>query len=188
MIKDFIVCSFVTKNSKYVETLNKYLIPSLEKLSLPYHIEYIDSYGSWIQNTSQKPSIILKCMEQFTDKNILYLDCDSIIKTPPILFNNISMDYDLGLYYLDVEEKKKEVISGVMFVRNNIVSYDFIKKWKDRCVSGVCWEQRVLGKLLKDEQINVYELPIEYCYILSLQKRYNPNPVIVSCPTVGEKR
>jgi len=193
MKSDFIVCGFVTRNTCYEKIVKKYLLKSLKQFDIPFHIEQTKDLGSWIRNTSQKPSVILKCLDMFPDKNIVYLDADCSIKAYPSLFNEIPEEYDMGVHYLDLKKyydtDKEELLSSVLFLRNKPRTYNLIKKWKERCGRGIFWEQRELEKIVEKEKIDIYELPFNYSHILSLPKsrayvKFIP-PTIVQCPVSG---
>ena len=192
-MENAIVCSFVTENSPYTAILEKYLLKSIKAFSLPSHIEYTKNLGSWIRNTTLKPSILLKCMEKFPNKDIIYLDADCSIKQYPKLFDELFSKCDIGLHYLqlqnfyNIDSPKEEALSSVLYLSNNELVYDLIKRWEKKCAEGSVWEQRELQKLLADNiTLKIHKLPFEYNYILTLPKPRQPikvgYPVIVQCP------
>jgi len=193
---NFIICSFITKNTNYEKIIEKYLLKSIKKLKLPFHVEIMEDLGSWIRNTSQKPIAILNCLEKFPNKNIVYLDSNCVIRDNLTLFDKIPEEYDLGAHYLDLnnyyDTNKKELLTSVLFLRNNFTTRDIVKKWNKKCQEGIFWEQRELELILSKEKGNVYELPFKYSYTTSLPKpkyyiKFIP-PIIIKYPIYSFER
>jgi hypothetical protein len=109
------------------------------------------------------------------------------------LFDEIPNEFNFAAHVLNrdawynvnfPEDQKKELLSGTLFVRNCAESKEVVKEWIDECKSSKEWEQRVLDRVLKRNNVKVYELPIEYCWIKTLPNGSSPfvkcdNPIIV---------
>jgi len=188
-IDNWIIVSFVTHNTPYEKVLAQYLLPSLDKLKLPHHIEVIENQGSWLKNVAQKPKVILNALEKYPHLNIVCLDADSEILSYPELFNQIPDEYDIALHKLnwrtfyghDVD--RQEILSGSLWLRNNDKIKDLVTQWYLEATKSFEWEQKVLEKLLlKNIDIKVFELPLSYCFITTLPDGSKPkvecNPVI----------
>ena len=189
-INNWIIVAFATSDTPYEFELSTKLLPSLEKLSLPHHIEIIENQGSWLKNVAMKPLVILRAMEKYPASNIISLDADSEVLQYPTLFNNIPEQYDIALHILDWDSwygytnHVKEILSGTVWIKNNDKMKNVVKLWYDKSIENCVWEQKILEAVLEEQKINIYPLPLEYCYILSLPDGKPPkiqleNPVIV---------
>lgn len=191
-IDNFIVSAFVTADTPYELVLSTQLLPSLDKIGLKYHIEVVENKGSWIKNVAQKPLTILHVMEEYASYNIVSLDADCEVCSFPKLFREIPEEYDLALHTLDWDSwynytnHVKEVLSGTMWIRNNDKMKAFVKEWYVRAETAGIWEQKILSQLLEErkDDIKIFPLPLEYCYIATLPDGKEPNikienPVII---------
>lgn len=176
-ITNFIVTAFVTVGTVYEEILATHLLPSLTKLNLDYHIESVESKGSWLANVALKPKTILEALEKYPSKNIVCLDADSEVLHYPELFHDIPEDYDIACHHLNWNvwygythsEPVKELLTGTMWFKNTEKVKNVIREWAAKAETTHMWEQKVLADVLKrHEEIKIYPLPIEYCYILTL--------------------
>jgi hypothetical protein len=188
-IDNWIVVGFATENTPYELELSTHLLPSLEKLNIPHYIEIVENKGSWLKNVAEKPAVIYRALEKFPDKNIVVLDADSELLEYPKLFNEIPEEYDLALHILDWDtwylnnSHIKEVLSGTMWIRNNERMKTICKLWYDKTIQSYMWEQKILAEVLEQQKINIFDLPLEYCYINSLPDGKEPhikieNPII----------
>ncbi|GAH15924.1 unnamed protein product, partial [marine sediment metagenome] len=182
---------FYTKNNRYREVMNKFLLPTLKKWDLKYYIEAIESLGNWNKNTSFKANFILEMLEKWK-QDIIWIDADATIEQYPNLLYNIPPDKDIAVFYLDwylhwkkkPNRNKRELISATMMFRYNPKVIKFVKQWIKQCEENpYIWEQKVLQEMLKtDNTLNVYELPPEYCSIILYNgkvPRYIEKPVII---------
>jgi hypothetical protein len=188
-VQDWIVVAFATIDTPYEFELSQHLLPSLEKLNIAYHIEVVENKRNWLKNVAQKPKVIYSAMEKYPSKNIVCLDADSEILEYPKLFNEIPENYNIALHILDWNywyrnnSNVKEILSGTIFLRNNIETKEVVGEWYHRAMNSSIWEQKCLEAIIKEKNIPIYELPLEYCYINSLPGNKEPfikidNPVI----------
>jgi len=187
----FIICSYFTLGTVYSNIAHKYLFPSLVKLGLKGDVCPVYNLGSWQANTSYKPTFIKQMMEKHRDKNIVFVDVDAEVLEYPKLFEEIPEKHCLACHILDKEKwyqkdfrGEKEVLSGTLFIRNNSEARQLVDEWIKRCSSTVIWEQKVLQQILQENNVEVFELPIDYCYIKTLPCGSAPHvkcekPVIV---------
>lgn len=189
MIKKPIFISYYTKDTIYQDAINKYLIPSLKKLNLDYHIYAIETLGDWRSNAIQKPLIIQKALNEFRDRDIIWQDADSeVLKEPDLLFN-IPAEYDVALAYLNWNahygKEGCEMLDGTVLWRNNERIISFINELIVRSTTQGIDHQKTMAKMIKTEKnINVFPLPRTYSYLLSQPNGDKPvieieNPVIV---------
>jgi len=179
---NWMVVCLLTHDTVYELEFANHLLPSLQKFNLPYHIEVIDSKGSWLKNVAQKPGAIYNAMEKYPTKDIVMLDADCEIKEFPIFFNNIPSEYDISFHTLDWNSwycnnsNVKELLSGTMFLRNNEKIKKLVEEWYFEASNYDIWEQKALSNVLdRTNNINAYPLPIEYIWINNLPNGQPPN-------------
>ena len=62
----------------------------------------------------------------------------------------------------------KELLSGTLFIRNTVQNKNLVQSWYLESYKNSFWEQKTLQKLIDKYKIKVFNLPLEYCYIMSL--------------------
>jgi len=186
MVNKLKYVSFYTIDTIYEEVFHSHLLPSLQLYNLSYWVKGIKNKGSWAKNTVQKPAIILKALKAYPNHDIVWIDVDAKIKEYPLLFDELSflhIDEDIAVHYLDWfvhygrerDRGKTELIDGTIFVRNNKKMVDFVTEWKSRSTDIGVNHQRVLEKMIKEKKdIRCYNLPREYCYIMSTPHGKDP--------------
>jgi len=189
MNKKPIFISYYTKDTIYQEAINKYLIPSLEKLKLKWHVYAIETKGDWKSNAIMKPIILQKALIEFPDNDIIWEDADSEVLQDPSLLFNIPEEYDIAVHYLNWKaqygREGMEMLDGTVFWRNTAKVRDFIDHLiKDSTEKGID-HQKTMAKMLEiNKAFNVFPLPRTYSYLSSQPNGEKPaieikNPVIV---------
>jgi hypothetical protein len=179
----FIICSYYTLNTPYVEVAHKFLMSSLVKF--PHIIKEVigvENLGSWQANTSFKPKFLLAMLNKHPSKNILFLDCDVEINGSLDLFCNIPLEYNFAAHYLDKNKwygknygkDYLDLLTGTLFIRNTVKSSQIVQKWLEKCTNCNIWEQKILQKVLVEFDEKIFNLPIEYCWIKSLPNGAKP--------------
>ena len=160
------IVSFYTKDTGYEEEVHEKLIPSLKRFGLDYSIEGLESAGSWVENCSLKSGYIRRKMNEFPDKNIIWIDADAVINSFPGLFMNI--DEDISARYRKGDYAR--LMSGTVFIKNNEKARTTVDIWvniqkKDRRM----WDQKCLEKAIEkckhDIDLRVLDLPVRYCRV-----------------------
>lgn len=131
----YIACAYCTPD--YLE-LAKHMRSSLEKFSIPLFLKEIADQGTWEKNTLIKPSIILECLNQHHDKDVLYIDTDAVMVKRPDLLDHITTDIAL---YVNAHKGKRGLLSfransGTVFIRNTAMSRKFLQIWIDKQASA----------------------------------------------------
>ena len=192
----FVITSYFTIDNGYAEAAHSYILSSLNNIipKVKSDVRGIVSRGNWGLNTSYKPEFIKTMLEHHKEDNIIFVDADSEILSYPSLFENIPEEYIIGAYELDrkkwygrdySENECFELLSGTLFIRNCLQSKDIVDEWIKRCRdNSKVWEQKVLQQIIKERDIKVYKLPMEYCRILTLPNGDAPlleckSPVVV---------
>lgn len=186
-MKPFIICSFYTPD--YKEVFNTHLKPSLTRLGLEYYSKEYPNSGNWALNTRLKSKFAQHCLETFPDKDVIILDVDSRINTYPELFGCIPESYDIGLHILDQNQwyqngsSRKELLTGTLYLPNKAFTKLIVNEWVYACDGSSDTDQVILERVLKTLNITPFQLPISYCYIVSLPDGRSPL-VMVSTPVI----
>jgi len=158
----------------YEQVINTYLVPSLQKFHLTYLLKEYPSRNTWGENIKYKPQFILDTLNE-VKTDLVFLDADAQVCQYPQLFFDIEDSYDIGVHYLDWFEfwknqhnqKKFELLSGTLFIRNNEHTKKLVFDWNERTKKSNEVEQKVLENLLLQyPHIKIYKLPRTYCRIL----------------------
>jgi len=176
---NYIVCGYYTLNTDY-EDMAKDLIKTLETWNLDYDIRAIQNRGSWYTNMQYKPTFIRQIMEEYPDKNVVYLDCDAEVIQDPKLFHYLTCD--IAVHVLDHSKyarknHKPEMLSGTIFFRNTEGNRTLVDEWIRICrQNDRMWDQVALVKAIGTKPF--HNLPEEYCVIFDYMRTVE-SPVIV---------
>lgn len=189
----FLIVSFFTTDTPYVEVMREHLGASVERLGVPHRLYAVEPQGSWRKNVSLKPSVILRALEEHPEQDVVFIDADGTLETYPALFDAVPDEYDIAAHYLNWNDwygytddpPTLELLSGTMFFRNTAGVKSLVRQWHaDTMISGHRErEQKILQRLLQPER--VYRLPLAYCWIATLPngtppRAARPDPVVVS--------
>jgi hypothetical protein len=128
----FVVCCFYTDSYRDHAMLLK---SSLEQFGLNYYFQQVEDAGYWEANTRIKPHFILECLQRFTDKDVLYLDADAIVKKPLDYFNKI--DADVAFYKTKgMPGMSHDYLASTMFFKNTTRTIALVEQWIAEQVDG----------------------------------------------------
>jgi hypothetical protein len=189
MSEPFTIISYFTP--EYSEVAHTYLMPSIQNFHLKSDVRRIDSRGSWQKNTSYKAEFVLQMLEMHKT-NVVFLDCDATICSYPQLFHEIPEEFNIACHILDRNKwygreylNRYELLSGTALFRYCPEVLKVVEKWCEECKRLYqVWEQQLLQKVLEENNVKVYNLPISYAYINTLPDGSAPlvkceGPVIV---------
>ena len=173
-MNNYLIVSFYTTN--YKKIAEKFLLKSLKQQILPHYIKEVPEQGSWKKNTDFKAVFINQCLNQFS-QNLVFIDADATINSDPILFKELSnnKDIDFGYHNLSWEthygrpndKGRFEFLSGTLYFANNDKIKTMVLEWI-RNTQIYAPEQKALKQAIKSSpDLNIFELPREYCYINS---------------------
>jgi len=173
--------SYYTPN--YKEQADR-LRNSLNELRLPYCIEEIPNLGSWDKNTHHKPEFILKHL--ISSDAVVWTDADSVIRENPILFDELDADVAFHRF------KAKELLSGTVYFKNTAATIRLLLRWiAINLEKPEIFDQKNLDQAISETtDLNIAELPPEYCFIFDLSRDYygGRKPVIEHFQASREKR
>ena len=132
----FLTCGFFTDG--YAAEAAQ-LRDSLERTGTPYFLKRFASRGYWEANTRIKPEFLLDCLRRFPDRDVVYLDADSVVRSPLELFYRF--DADLGVFVApDSAGMSHRYLTGTLYLRNTPAVHAFVEDWiaaQDGMVLGV---------------------------------------------------
>jgi hypothetical protein len=205
MNNKFVLFTYYSEGTEYEKIFQQCFLNSVMNLKykhndLDWKVSVISNQGNWYKNVAEKANCILEQLESMTEdgdsRNLVYVDVDAEVLQYPDLFNNIPEEYDIALHFLEhkswygkLNSDKKELLTGTIFFRNNKKVKDFLKLWYIMSLENMNNKksgQKTLESLYEEKQLhlNIYNLPIDYCYIDSLPNKKPPlvkceNPVII---------
>lgn len=125
--RPFLTCCFFT--DAYL-THAEHLRTSLTQTQTPHFIKHYPSRGYWEANTRIKPEFLLACLQRFPDRDIAYLDADSIVHAPLELFFNFPGD--LGAFVSPPNSRlSHRYLTGTLYLRNTAAVRSFVQDWID---------------------------------------------------------
>lgn len=128
----FIICCFYTESYRH-HALN--LKQSLDDFNLDYYFKEVEDAGYWEANTRIKPHFILECLQNFPNKNILYLDADALVKKPLDYFNRITAD--VAFYKTKgMLGMSHDYLASTMFFSNTTNTITLVEQWIADQVDG----------------------------------------------------
>lgn len=117
-------CFYTIDNGYKVEADR--LIESLENYRLPYYVEGILTGGmDWDAITKRKPIFILKVLDLFPNRDVVWIDADAIILAMPTELFNLNADFSCCYKGKDNEK----LHSAVLFYKNNTVARNICQDW-----------------------------------------------------------
>ena len=178
----FLIVAYYTKDTIY-EDHARHLESSLSRYDVPYYIQEVPNLGTWLKNTSYKPTFLLSMLTKFPQQNIVYVDVDAEFLQYPVLFETLPelMTYDVAAYIFDRSCYNKsvkgfELLSGTLFFKNTEESKNIIERWEQRSQQNPNeWDQKSLEHVLGESHDL---LPGAYCKIFDRMETVI-EPVIV---------
>lgn len=162
--------AYYTHNTPYEHEAKK-LRESLERFELPYEITSIPSFGSWQANTHYKAIFIQNMLYRHPERPLVYLDVDAVVKSYPLLFEELSCDI-AAHRYTSPTRPKGELLSGTLYIAPTDNCKKLIQLW--RYINQEYpshWEQTNLSLAIQFmPDITFFELPPAYCQIYDLMK------------------
>src|SRR3990167_2892068 len=175
---NWIIGTFYTLDSPYESVFQQYLLPSLKKIknvhpNIQWIVKTIKNNHSWLLNTAQKPLIIKEILQELNkDECLVFLDADATIEIIYEIFDEIAQEYDIAFHLLSwsewyeyTESTIQELLSGTLFLRNNDEVKKLCEDWYQEAINTQEWEQRCLQRILPNHQVNVFNLPLQYCFM-----------------------
>ncbi len=169
----FVACCFYTDNyTREAEALRA----SLDATGTPGFFKRYASRGFWEANTRIKPEFLLECLTRFPDRNIVYLDADSVVRSPLVLFDDFPAD--LGVFKASPDSGMSHpYLTGTLFLRNVPAVRTFVQSWIDaqeNMLLGVD-QDSFTAAMARTPTLRVAALPSSYVKIFD---RGDETPVV----------
>jgi hypothetical protein len=137
---------------------------------IPYHVENVKS------TCMHKPQMIMKALDLFNDKWIVYLDADTMMLSP---INEIQEgDYDVGVTLRRPDEKISRdwgrINAGVIFFNNNANTRKFVVDW-DKKTQQLGDDQAALNEIFesKNKQVRFKTFPTDVYNFYYFNETFN---------------
>jgi hypothetical protein len=178
--KNYIIVNFYTLD--YMESAMR-LKRSLDKFGLTYHLQKVErcslTYQDWQRETFFKANFVRNMLNQYPDKDIVWMDADAEVLQYPNLLGNIPGDLAARIY------RGQKLVSNVVYFRNceaiKVLVDDWItlnQKPQDRFR---CEQEQMNLQIIAERasnKIKFVNLPKEYSYIFDERDKCE-NPVII---------
>lgn len=183
-LSDLLIVGYYTISTPYEDEAKK-LIASCNKIGIRHDIRGVQNLGSWQSNTRYKAKFMLDMLTKHPDKRLLYVDCDAVIHSLPVLFKNYSAD--VAVRFQDFNWRKNECLSGTIYMENNLKTRRLCELWAKENISegadAKTFEQWNLAKAIeqmgKTDGLVCKNLPPEYTFIFDSMRKIYPGAVPV---------
>ena len=139
-----------------------------EKYNINYDIEnyttkFIDK--SWCERVTIKPMFILSKLQQYPEKNIVWIDIDTHIRISPEEFNNI---FDTQTFDIAIQVRpghKMGPANGLVLFKNNKNTIKYLEEWIANTKILKCDGKIILGsqhQMPNFKNITVYDIKDNY--------------------------
>lgn len=169
----FLVCAFYTDT--YAAEADQ-LRASLEQTGTPYFLKRYPSRGYWEANTRIKPEFLRDCLQRFDGRAVVYLDADSVVRSPLRLF--FDFDADLGVFVAPGDGSfSHRYLTGTLYLRNAPPARAFVDDWiaaQDGMLLGVD-QDSFTAAIERHPELRIGPLPESYVKIFD---RGTETPVV----------
>ncbi len=168
-----LIVSYYTKETMYQLEIRN-LIESCERWALNYHIEAIDSLGSWELNCGYKPFFLFNKLQEFK-RPLFWVDADGVFLKSPSILPQFSSDLSVRINASYPADHRSKVASGSIFVNATPQAENLLTLWASECYHNLSrcnrkeeyWDQVGLRDAIfsHSHQAKVENLPHEYVAI-----------------------
>ena len=185
----FMVVSYYTKGTGYEQEI-KNLEASLKIHRLPYKIFEYEPVGTWRANLNFKSECILRAMDMFPDKDIVFLDSDAVVRRYPVLFDELSRkrEYDLSAHFFRYRPESgdaDELLAGTLWIQNGGIGRQLVEKWHEVALARtadtrhqLCLKMAIAEMEKAGEKVRVNRHPFAYTCVFDYPQAYKIEPVI----------
>jgi len=190
-IKYPVIISFYTIETGYEKEIER-LKDSLRRFNLEHKIYSFEPTGTWRGNLNYKSKTILMALDEFKDRDIVFVDADAIIKRSPFLFTKLSEreEHHIAAHFYEYSPRSgdaNELLSGTLWIRNSAKGRKLIRTWHNialkrsnvrhqKCLKLAMIEMIKKGQLKKSD---IYKLPFSYTCIWDYPQAKTCEPVII---------
>lgn len=102
------------------------LIRTLDEFGLPHCVEFVKSQGDWNANTHYKTTFLLRMMERFPGRPLIWVDADARIKKTPVFFDTLH-----GCDFAAHWKGGTEMLAGTMYWGPTPSAKRLLEMWAD---------------------------------------------------------
>jgi|WetSurSiteA1Bulk_404760.scaffolds.fasta_scaffold00047_32 hypothetical protein len=145
--------------------------------NLDYHLQRVTSFGTWWDNLHIREDFLLKMLDEYPQRSLVWIDADGRVKQYPALFDSLDdSQFDFVVHHF----RGYELYGGTMWFRNCESSRDLISAWRDLDMRDKHFKeqlnlQRIIA--MNPQRWRIGELPPNYAKIFDFMRNV-PNAVI----------
>lgn len=170
------ICSFYTQEYEY---LASWMMESAWMYGYDTDVQQIEKINnSWLDTIYYRPEFIKNMLSKH-DGDVVWLDCDAVIRKEPVLFSCFEADF--GIHIHDFPWRKNEYLGGTMYFSNNVRTKKFLDVWIElnQKMPKQKLSQWIIPHAIKEcQELLVFNLPAQYCQIFDHMKDCG-DPVIL---------
>lgn len=187
-----VVSGFYTTDTDYCG-LAKVMEKSARAFGFSTQLYGTQNTGSWENNCLQKPKMIIKALDDNSDRGVLFMDADSVIKKYPYAFDELG-DCEFAACIFDWDKvpgsnrKGRELSSAVLYAKDCKNTRDLLERWYEKAMLAITndtkvWDQKILQEVVyemieKRKTFKFKELPMDHDQIFDSMSGLGA-PVIV---------
>ena len=163
--------TFYTAGTGYEREVER-LRASAAALEIPLEEFVYPPLGSWRMNLNYKSLCIAEAMDEFPDRDIVFIDADAAIRKYPFLFDGLSAlrEYDIAFHRLVRShlDPGRELLSGTLWVANTERGRELIAAWHRKAIQKpAIRHQKALDEALNSKTAGwrCFTLPLAYTAI-----------------------
>lgn len=101
---------------------------SAQEHGVDLHIQLV-SPMEWSEAVMSKPGFILRMMDQFKDRPILYVDADAVFRQKP---DPMPDGVDFACHWFRrTKQHPVEMLTGTLWFRNTVIVREFVAEWAE---------------------------------------------------------
>ena len=141
--QSYVACAFYTPN--YLPQILS-LKASLEKVGINHYFKRYERGPTWEQTTRLKPVFVQHALQKFSNKSVLYLDADAVVRRPLVFFDTVETDMAILFHHVKASgHNYLRISAGTVFIRNTEGGQKFARLWKEA--------EQYCGRLTLDEDM-----------------------------------
>lgn len=164
-----IVC-YYTQGTPYALDVQG-LKESCEKWDLAYHIEPVESFGSWELNCCYKPFFLLSKLQEL-QRPLFWVDADGVLVKKPNPLPAFSADLAVRINISLTADHPSKVISNSIFVNATPEAAALLKLWASICCTALTnperaeeyWDQMGLRDAIQSSRHSAKVAPLPHAY------------------------
>jgi hypothetical protein len=144
------------------------LAETLAAFGLDSDLQGVPNRGTWLRNTSYKPTFLRDMLLEYEGRPVVYLDADARVRQRPELFD--TLDCDFAAHWKDGHE----LLSGTLYFGPTPEAWRLVREWESECQSHPdVWDQKCLDiAAARFPDLCKVHLPAAYCQIFDLMSHH----------------